>query len=402
MKHNIAKAARADIPLLQKSGEHYLDNAATALMPRAVVNATAKYDKSARANVGRGLHRFAEIADEHYENARNAVAKILGARDDEIIFTSGSTAALNLLANSLSQNLGKGDAVLLSAAEHHSNIVPWQIAARRRGFTLRFAGVSANGGVDVNDARRLSKDGRARVFAITHASNVSGAINDIGAVAKIAKHCGALFVVDGAQYIPHSFVNLPSSGADFYVFSGHKCHAPTGVGVLWGRHDALMALPAAVGGGGAVASVCESGFAAAELPRRLEAGTPPITQAIGLSAALQWLRQLPRAARDNENELAKLARRELQKIKGVRVLFSGAGKRAPIVSFVVGGVHAHDCCEVLAARNVAVRGGHHCAEPLMRRLGIDACVRASFAPYNNAADVRALVGGVRDAVKMLG
>ena len=396
---NAAQKVRADIPLLQKTGAHYLDNAATALMPQVVIRAVADYDSIARANIGRGLYKFAETADEYYATARRVCAQLLKAADDEIVFTSGSSAGLNLLAMALGQTLSANDAVVLSVAEHHSNIVPWQLAAKRYGFALRFANITADGRIDKDDIRRHSIDGRARIFALTHASNVSGAINDITTLSQIAKYHNddALVITDGAQYIPHSFIDLPQSGADFYVFSGHKCGAPTGIGVLWGR--ALCKLPAVIGGGGAVLAVREDGYDMAELPRRLEVGTPPISQAIGLAAAMRWLNQLPKAARQNQKDLAQTLRRELQKIKGVRVLF--ADNNAPMVAFNIDGVHPHDVCQILANHNVAVRGGSLCAEPLMRKLNINGCIRASIAPYNNAADITALLNAVRETIKQL-
>lgn len=415
-----AKVARADIPLLRRGGMHYLDNAATALMPQVVTDATANYDAKTRANIGRGLHKFAEIADEHYAGARRIVAEMLNAADNEVIFTSGASAGLNLLAAALGQTLSADDAVVLSVAEHHSNIVPWQIAAGRFGFSLRFAGITAGGAIDIDDIRRHSSDGRARVFSLAHASNVSGATCDIGGIVQIAKyHNGdAIVVIDGAQYVPHFLAHSPSGaiadlGADFYVFSGHKCYAPNGIGVLWGRREMLEKLPAVIGGGGAVSSVREDSYDTAELPRRLEVGTPPITQAVGLAAAMRWASHLSQMTRQNEEYLATAARRGLRDIKGVRVLFDDGGGDendggnkcktcAPVVSFVMDNVHPHDCCQILSARNVAARGGNLCAEPLMRYLGIKGCIRISIGPYNNDGDIAAMVGGVREAQRMLG
>lgn len=397
-----AETVRGNIPLLQKSGEHYLDNAATALMPQTVLQAVANYNAETRANVGRGLHNFAEAADEQFAQARATVAAALSAKNDEIVFTSGATAGLNLLANALGQTVAKNGAVALSLGEHHSNIVPWQIAARRGGFAIRFFRLAPNGAADLEEARRIIRG--ASVVAVAHAYNVSGAVNDISALAQIAKENGAKFVVDGAQYIPHGFAAPEKLGADFYVFSGHKCYAPNGIGVLWGRKKSLAELPDAIGGGGSITEVCEKGFSAAEPPRRLEAGTPPISQTAGLAAAIAWMQNIPQAAKENARNLAQSAREELAKIPGARVLFSGGGENAPnvpIVSFVVEGAHPHDCCQILAERGVAVRGGHHCAQPLMRALGISGCVRASFAPYNNDKDLRALVAAAKEAAHIL-
>ncbi|MGI9338716.1 MAG: aminotransferase class V-fold PLP-dependent enzyme [Gammaproteobacteria bacterium] len=408
-KTQAAEVVRADIPLLRQGEMHYLDNAATALMPQVVMDATTNYDANTRANIGRGLHKFAEVADEHYAGARRIIAEILNAGEDEVVFTSGASAGLNLLAAALGQTLSPDDAVVLSIAEHHSNIVPWQIAAKRFGFSLRFAKITEGGAIDIDDIRKHSTDGRARVFALAHASNVSGAINDIGKLSQMAKQYNndALVVIDGAQYIPHSYNHsaFANSGADFYVFSGHKCYAPNGIGVLWGRREVLAKLPAVIGGGGAVSMVREDGFDFADMPRRLEVGTPPITQAIGLAAAMRWSHHIPQAARQNENDLATMARRGLRAIKGVRVLFDDENnntKYAPIVSFVMDNVHPHDCCQILSAHNVAVRGGNMCAELLMRRLSPNGCVRVSIGPYNNAADIATMIKGVREVQKLLG
>lgn len=419
-----AEAVRKDIPLLRGGGVHYLDNAATALMPQVVTDATAGYDNNNRANIGRGLHKFAEVADARYGESRRALARLLNAADDEVIFTSGASAGLNLLAAALGQTLSPADAVVLSIAEHHSNIVPWQIAAKRYGFSLRFAAIDKSGAIDIGDLSRQNADGRARVFSLTNASNVSGAINNIGKMAKAARahNDNAIIIIDGAQYAPHYPAGLAATlaatlgedAADFYVFSGHKCYAPNGIGILCGRRAALESLPPVIGGGGAVNSVREDDYDMAAIPRRLEVGTPPITQAIGLAAAMQWAVNIPAAARQNANDLATMARQGLREIKGVRVLFDIGGddnnndndKKGegflPIISFTMDNVHPHDCCQLLSAHNVAARGGNMCAEPLMRRVSPNGCVRVSIAPYNNAADITAMLDGVRETAKLLG
>ena len=392
---------RADIPLLATTDTcpHYLDNAATALMPTAVLTAMAAYDQRARGNIGRGIHPFAEAADEAYQNARRTVADALSTDDRQIVFTGGCTAALNVLAQGLAGSLADGDSILLSVAEHHSNIVPWQIMAQRRGFRLHFGGVDRYGGIDTDDIVRQIERHRPRVVALTHASNVSGVVNDFSAVADAAKTAGAVLAVDGAQAVPHHLPNPTALGCDFYVFSAHKCYGPNGVGVLWGTPAALAALPPVVGGGGSIQQVRQDGFETAPPPRGLEAGTPPITQAIGMAAAFRWRRQWRDNDATNTHALALSARRQLSALPAVRCLFDETP--SAIVAFTVDGVHPHDVCEWLGARGVAVRGGHHCAQPLMQQLGINGCVRASFAPYNNADDVAALVSGVTDAITAL-
>ena len=394
---------RAQIPLLRgDDAPHYLDSAATALMPDAVLNAVSEYDARARGNIGRGVHAFAEAADAAYENARRSVAAALGVGRNEVVFVSGATGGLNLLAASLGETLGPGDAVLLSVSEHHSNLIPWQLAAKRRGFDLRFIPVDSRGAPDLEFAGRECARENIRVVAATHASNVTGAVTDLAALSQAAKSCGAVVVADGAQFAAHELPQAGELGADFYVFSGHKCCAPNGVGVLWGKQPALESLPLVAGGGGAVGEVLENDFAPAEVPRRFEFGTPPISPAVGLGAAMEWMRGLPlEKLRDECARMADELADGIASINGAKVLSARNGARVPIVSFMIDGAHSHDVCEWLASRNVATRGGHHCARPLMRFLDIDGCVRASLGFYNNGADIRAALDAVRDAAGSL-
>lgn len=394
---------RERIPILRGANPiHYLDSAATALMPEAAVRAVADYDSRARGNIGRGVHAFAEAADAAYENARRVVAECIGAERDEVVFVSGATAGLNLLADALGETMGPGDAVLLSVAEHHSNLIPWQLAARRGGFKLRFIPVDSRGAPDLEAARKEFARGDVRVAALTHASNVTGAVSDLPEFSRMARAAGAATVADGAQFAPHEFPQVSELGADFYVFSGHKCGGPNGAGVLWGRRAALEKLPVVRGGGGAVGEVFEESFEPAELPRRLEPGTPPISPAIGLGAALEWTRTLPlEALRAECAALADELAESISQIKGARILSARRGARVPIVSFAIDGAHSHDVCEWLSARNVAMRGGHHCARPLMRALGAEDCVRASLAFHTVAADIRAAAAAAREAAEKL-
>ena len=400
---NGAEKLRSEFPILA-DGEHYLDSAATALMPRAVLEATAKYDAATRANVARGVHRWAEQATAAYENARREIADALGTSADEIVFTGGATAGLNLLAHSLTSNFQPDDAVMLTTAEHHSNIAPWQLAAKAKGFALHFAQCDSAGRLDFDSVRRIISGGKIRAASIVHASNVSGAISDIAAVAQLMHEGGGGYViVDGAQYVPHSLPNLSALGADFYVFSGHKCFAPNGVGVLWGRAELLSQLPPYMSGGGMVTVVNENESGFVSPPQRFEAGTPPITPAIGLAAAIRWMRgQNWQAARENMMSLTKQLIDGLADIKGVHILGpTGLNMRAPIVSFSADGVHPHDICQILSERGVAIRGGHHCAQLMMRHFGVGGCARASIGPYNNEGDISALLSGLAEAIKIL-
>ena len=395
--------ARECYPLLRGADAmHYLDCAATGLMPDAVLRAVAEYDGRARGNIGRGVHAFAEAADAAYENARRIVAAQMGAAREEVVFVSGATAGLNLLADSLGETMKPGDSVLLSMAEHHGNLIPWQLAARRFGFDLHYAPVDSRGAPDAEAARLIFSRENIRVASITHASNVTGAVTDLSDFAKMAREAGAALVADGAQFAPHAFPRPRELGADFYVFAGHKCGSPNGVGVLWGRKARLESLPITRGGGGAVGEVFENDFVPAELPRRLEPGTPPISPAIGLGAALEWMRSLPlEKLRDECAQLADELAAEIAAIDGARILSARSGARVPIVSFCIAGAHSHDICEWLSGRNVALRGGHHCARPLLRFFNVGDCARASLGFHTTAADIRAAAAAVREAAKVL-
>ncbi len=398
----MTSAIREAFPVLGRAGFHYLDSAAMAQTPGRVVEVVAAHDLAARANVHRGLHEMARLADDAYDAAREAVAGFLGAGADEVVFTGGCTLALNIAARALAGRLGPGDTVAVSRLEHHSSCLPWLALAAERGFELRWLAVTADGRLDPAGLSVI--DRRCKVVAVTHASNVTGAVTDIPLVAGVAHAAGAVLVVDGAQMAPHGKVDPRALGADFYAFSGHKTYGPTGVGVLWGRREVLAELPPALFGGGMVGEVSDTGFTWAEPPRRFEAGTPPVAQAVGLAAALDWMAGLDWPA--VRARLALLTRRMLDgltALPGVGIVGPGEMEaRLPVVSFTVAGCHPHDLSHLLAGRGVAVRGGHHCAQPLMRVLGLDeGCVRASLAAYSDAADVEALLDGVAAAIAVL-
>jgi cysteine desulfurase/selenocysteine lyase len=395
---------RKHFPLLANHPRlHYLDNAATGQICAAALNAATAFDTQSRANVLRGTYRLAEQADAAYENARRQVAAYLNAASaEEVAFTAGTTASINLVAHAFGDGLKAGDEVVLSLAEHHSNFVPWQMLRERRGVVLRLLPLAADGRLDLS---RLGETitPRCRLVAVTHASNVTGAVTDLAALIQAAQVVGARVLIDGAQAVQHGPVNVAALGADFYAFSGHKAFGPTGVGVLWGRGEALAALPPFLGGGGMIGRVTVEETTYAMPPRRFEAGTPPIAQAIGLGAALDWLRQQPWA--DMNAHTARLAQRL---IDGVAVLpgltFLGPRdlkQRLPVVSFNLEGIHPHDACQVLDEYGVAVRGGHHCAQPLMDFFKVQGAVRASIAPYNDDADIDALLAGLQDAIQRL-
>lgn len=396
---------RGHFPLLAAHRElHYLDNAATGQLCEAALDAVTRHELTHRANVLRGTYRLAEQADAAYENARRQVAAYLNAADaGEVVFTSGTTASINLVAHALGQGLKPGDEVALSLAEHHSNFVPWQMLRERRGIVLRFIPLAPDGRLDLS---RLDETitPRCRLVAVTHASNVTGAITDLAPVVAAARAVGARVLADGAQAVQHGPVNVEALGVDFYAFSGHKAFGPTGVGVLWGRAEALAALPPFLGGGGMIGRVTAGETTYAPPPRRFEAGTPPIAQAVGLGAALDWLRAQPWTELNAHTQ--RLAQRLLDQLAVLPGLtFLGPRdmqQRLPIVSFDLAGLHPHDVCQVLDRHGVAVRGGHHCAQPLMDFFGVPGAVRASLAPCNDEADIDALLAGLREAMRKLG
>jgi cysteine desulfurase / selenocysteine lyase len=399
-------AVRRQFPILSEiiDGQpvHYLDNGASAQTPDAVLDAVRKYETTGRANVLRGVHRLAERATEAYENARAEVAAFLGAHPLEIVFTGGCTAAINLVAYSYGQLLKPGDRVLLSALEHHSNIVPWQLLRARSGIEIDVLPVTEDGRIDLSALPRLLTS-RTKLVSLAHVSNVTGALVTVKTVVDAAKIVGAKVMLDGAQRAPHGTLDLPSLGVDFYVFAGHKAYGPNGIGVLWARPELLDAMPPFHGGGSMIGRVTFAETTWAPPPRRFEAGTPPIGPAIGLGAACKWMRGLDwSAAHAHEMALTQRAMDGLQGIKGTWLLGPASLQdRFPVVSFTLEGVHTHDVAQVLDSFGVAVRSGHHCAQPLMDRFDIAGTTRLSLAPYNDKSDIDALLKGVEHAARTL-
>lgn len=366
----------------------YLDNAASAQKPRAVIEAMTRAMEQSYANVHRGLHTLANEATEAFEGARDSVARLLGCDREEIVFTKGGTEALNLVASSLGLSMSAGDEVVLTEMEHHSNIVPWHLLRERRGVVLRFARVHDDGSLDLDHLRSLLGP-RTRVVSVAHMSNVLGTINPVKAIGEMAHAAGAVMVVDGCQGVVHAAPDVRELDCDFYVFTGHKLYGPTGIGALYGKAERLAALPPYQGGGEMIESVSCELVTYAGPPHRFEAGTPPIVEAIGLGAAVEWFMALDRdAVHAHEKGLYDRALRRLNGANWLRVLGTADGKGA-ILAFTVADAHAHDIAQILDRYGVAVRAGQHCAEPLMRRLGVASSVRASFALYNDEADVDA-------------
>lgn len=379
----------------------YLDSAASAQKPDAVIDAMAQFQRTSYANVHRGLHTLANEATGVFEAARAAAARLLRARGpDEIVFTKGATEALNLLANTLAPRLQPGDEIVLTRMEHHANIVPWHMLRERSGVVLRFAPFLPDGSLDMAALAAMIGP-RTRIVSIAHMSNVLGTIHDIPAIAALAHAVGALMLVDGCQGAVHLDVDVRALGADAYVFSGHKLYGPTGIGVLWAAGELLESLPPWQGGGEMIEVVTEETVTWNVPPFRFEAGTPAITEAAGLLAAIDWLDAQDRAGiAAHEHALLERATQALRGVNGVE-LYGTTSSKGAILAFNLTGAHPHDVAQILDRQGVAVRAGHHCAQPLMRALGVTATARASFAAYNTFDDVDALVAGLARARALL-
>ena len=398
---------RAEFPILSKpiNGHalHYLDNSATSQTPLAVLEAIAAHETTHRANVLRGVHALAEQATQAYEDARAELAGYINAGDaDEVVFTSGCTGAINLVAHSYGALLEPGDEVVISLLEHHSNIVPWQMLRDRRGIVLKALPVTDDGRIDL-DALDGTLTDRTRLIAVTHVSNVTGAITDTARVAEAARAVGAKVLLDGAQAVPHGTVDVAALDCDFYAFSGHKMFGPNGIGVLWARAELLDRMPPFLGGGEMIHHVTLEETTFAPPPHKFEAGTPPIAQAVGLAAASRWAQAIDaEGAAGHVHRLSARILDGLAEIPGARVLGPpGLQGRVPVISFDIAGLHPHDICTILDGHGVAVRGGHHCAQPLMDRFDLAGTTRASLSVYNDDGDVDALLGGLDDAVARL-
>lgn len=390
---------RAEFPILatRVHGKPlvYLDNAATTQKPRAVLDAILDYYATENANIHRGVHYLSEQATEAYEGAREKIARFLNAGSPrEIIFVRGATEGINLVAQSFGRSaMRPGDEVLITGMEHHSNIVPWQLLAEQKGIVLRVAPITETGELDLAAFERLIGE-RTRLISVVQLSNALGTVNPIRPITAVAHSRGIPVLVDGAQSAPHLAVDVRALDCDFFALSGHKLFGPTGIGVLYGREAWLDRMPPWQGGGDMISSVTFERSTWAGLPSKFEAGTPHIAGAIGLAAAVDWLSAIGLdTVAAYEDELLRYATAEVGRIPGV-TLIGTAPQRASILSFAVGGVHAHDVGQVLDFEGVAIRAGHHCAQPVMQRFGVPATARASFALYNTRAEVDALVAGL--------
>ncbi len=397
---------RSDFPILGRTVHGrplvYLDNAASSQKPAAVIAAVSGYFLNSHANVHRGAHELSVEATNAYETARAVVADHIGGRTKELVFTRGTTEAINLVAASWgSANLSEGDEVLLTLMEHHSNLVPWQLAAQRTGARLRFAGLTPEGRLDLDDLS--TKIGpRTRLVALTHVSNTLGVVNPVTEVAKLAHDAGALCLVDGAQAVPHAAVDVVEIDCDFYAFSGHKMCGPTGIGALWARKDILEEMPPWQGGGEMISEVGLESSTWAEVPHKFEAGTPSVGDAVGLGAAVRYLAQVGlKEIHAHERRLTEYALERLCELEGFE-LFGPKTGRVGVISFRYGDIHAHDLATILDARGIAIRAGHHCNQPLMNHLGVDATARASVYLYNTTDEIDELADGLLAARSLFG
>jgi cysteine desulfurase/selenocysteine lyase len=402
------ESVRTDFPILEREVDGrpiaYLDSAATAQKPEAVIEAIDSYYRNSNANVHRSMHVLASEAEALYEGGRRQVAELVGAGPGEIVFVRNATEAINLVRFTWArEHVGPGDVVLITAMEHHSNVVPWQLLCQERGARLEYIEIDGQGKLDLSDFdERLARG--VKLVALAHVSNVLGTINPVAEIAERAHAAGVTVLVDGAQAVPQFPVGIPATGADFYAFTGHKMYGPTGIGVLWGRRELLDEMPPFLGGGSMIKAVEDDHSTWAAAPAKFEAGTPAIAEAAGLGAAADYMTALGMdGVRAHERELTGHALERLSAMPGVTVYGpADPAERGALVSFTVEGIHPHDLAELCNREAVAIRAGHHCAQPLMRRLGVPATARASFAVYNTTEEVDRLIDALENAKRIFG
>ncbi|MEK6983767.1 MAG: cysteine desulfurase [Nanoarchaeota archaeon] len=399
------ESIRKDFPILQRKVHGkpliYLDNAATSQKPKQVIDAIGFYYKNYNANIHRSIHTLGEEATAKYEEAHEKIADFINADSyQNIILTKNTTESLNLAAYSLTAGLRKGDEIVISQMEHHSNFVPWQQLAQQRKLKLKFIKIDKEGKLD-NDSINENINRKTKIVSVTHVSNVLGTINPVEEIAKIAHENGAVMVVDGAQSVPHMPVDVKNIDADFYAFSGHKMLGPTGIGVLYGKKELLEEMQPFIYGGGMIRDVKFNDTKFNELPWKFEAGTPDISGAIGLGIAVDYLKKTGMSRINGwDNKLMKYAMEKIQKINGVEAY--GPRDKSSILSFNLKGVHAHDVAQILDSEGVAIRAGHHCCMPLMGVLGVAATARASFYLYNTEKEIDTFINGLHKVKKVFG
>ena len=381
------KSFKENFPIFMNSDLVYLDNASTTQKPQAVLDCINSMYSEANANVHRALYSLGSVATERYENSRKKVSSFIGANSEkEIVFTSGTTESINLLAHTLTNNLKPGDEILLSEMEHHSNLVPWQLAASRTGASISYIPISEKGELDLSEPERYFKPS-TKIVSITHVSNVLGTINPLKKLSEMTHEMGAVFVVDGAQGAPHRPVNVKEIGCDFYTFSGHKMLGPTGIGVLWGKMEILESMEPFMGGGEMIETVTMESSTWNEVPYKFEAGTPNFVQAVGLGSAIDYINSIGiNNISDHEIKLTEYALKKLTKLDNFRI-FGSPNDRTGVISFNIDGIHPQDLAQFLNEDNIAIRVGHHCAQPLLSSLNETSIGRLSFYLYNDESDI---------------
>jgi cysteine desulfurase/selenocysteine lyase len=387
----------AEFPILSREPLVYLDSAATAQKPRAVLDAIHSSLAEHNANIHRGVYPLAQESTEAFEGARRKIAQLIGADFEEVVFTKNVTEAINLVAYSWGRtNVGPGDTVLITEMEHHSNIVPWQQLVKERGAELRYVPVLPDGRLDMGALDRELANS-PKLVAVVHVSNTLGTINDVETIVARAHRMGSRVLVDGAQAAPHFALDMKAIGADFYAFTGHKVYGPTGIGVLYGKRELLEAMPPFLTGGDMISRVDFHETTWNQLPWKFEAGTSPFAEAVGLGAAMEWLHGLGiEAVGAHESDLTAYALERLSEVEGLTIYGPRELPRGPAISFALEGVHPHDVAEILGREGISIRAGHHCTQPLMRKLGVPATSRASFGVHNTRADVDRLVEGLAE------
>lgn len=397
---------RKDFPILsqQVNGKPlvYFDNGATSQKPQVVIDAISKYYEVINANIHRGVHTLSQIATDAYESSREKVRAHINAKNShEVIFTSGTTGAINLVASGFSEFVKAGDEILVSALEHHSNIVPWQLLCARTSAVLKVIPMDENGELILPEYEKLLASGKVKIVAVNHISNALGTVNPIAEMIAKAHAAGAAMLIDGAQAVPHLQPDVQTLDCDFYVFSGHKMCGPTGVGILYGKEDWLQKLPPYQGGGEMIKEVTFEGSTWADLPHKFEAGTPNIADGIALGTAIDYLHDVGfENIQKQEAELLAYATEKLSAIEGLRI-FGPTQRKTSVISFNIDGIHPYDIGTILDKMGVAVRTGHHCAQPVMSFFGIPGTVRASFSFYNTKEEIDILVAGIEKAKRML-
>jgi cysteine desulfurase/selenocysteine lyase len=400
---------RSDFPILAREFDGrplvYLDSAATAQKPVAVIDAIADYYRNSNSNVHRSMYELAAESEQLYEGGRQKVARLVGAHAHELVFVRNVTEAINLVRYTWArEHVHAGDVVLITAMEHHSNVVPWQLLCQETGARLEYLEIDGQGRLDVGELDERLGRGNVKLVALTHMSNVLGTINPVAEISARAHEAGAKVLLDGAQAVPQMPVDVGATGADFYGFTGHKMLGPTGIGVLWARRELLEEMPPFMAGGSMIKAVEDDHSTWAALPAKFEAGTPAIAEAAGLGAAAEYLGALGmEAVRGHERELTAYALERISALEGVTVFGpSDPEDRGSLVSFVVEGIHPHDLAELCNREAVCIRAGHHCAQPLMRRLGVVATARASFSVYNTPDEVDRLIDALENAKRIFG